>query len=40
MAGLPNTILIDRRGRVAAVYVGAVQAGDLTPVLALLTAEK
>jgi cytochrome c biogenesis protein CcmG/thiol:disulfide interchange protein DsbE len=28
MAGLPTTILVDRNGRVAQTYVGAVQRAD------------
>lgn len=39
-SSLPSTIVIDRQGRVAAVYVGAVQTGDLTPVLTSLVGEK
>jgi peroxiredoxin len=39
VAGLPFTALIDRRQRVAAVYVGAVTAKDLQPVLGRLAAE-
>ncbi len=39
VAGLPFTALIDRRQRVAAVYVGAVTPRDLQPVLDRLAAE-
>lgn len=39
-AALPSTVVVDRQGRVAAVYVGAVQAGDLQPVLTSLIAQK
>ncbi len=37
---LPSTVIIDRQGRVAAVYVGPVLDGDLQPVLSTLSAEK
>lgn len=37
--GLPLTVLIDRRGRVAAVYVGLVQPSRLKPAIAALVAE-
>jgi peroxiredoxin len=40
MAGLPATVLIDRAGRVAAVYTGALAPGDLTPALDRLVAEQ
>lgn len=40
LVGLPNTIVIDKHGKVAAVYVQAVVPGDLQPVLNALTAEK
>jgi peroxiredoxin len=40
LVGLPNTVVIDKQGRVAAVYVGAVQPADLQPVLDALSAEK
>ena len=33
MAALPSTVVIDKRGRVAAVYVGAVLPKDLTAAL-------
>ena len=36
LVGLPDTIVIDRQGRVAAVYIGVVAQGDLDPVLAEL----
>ncbi len=39
MAALPSTVVIDKRGRVAAVYVGAVLPADLTPALDALTEE-
>jgi len=39
IAGLPATVLVDKRGRVAAVYSGQVLPKDLTPALDLLTAE-
>lgn len=39
-AALPDTVLIDRQGRVAAVYVGPVTQGDLKPVLTALANEK
>jgi peroxiredoxin len=39
-SSLPSTVVIDKLGRVAAVYVGAVQAGDLAPVLTTLVDEK
>ena len=39
MAALPSTVVIDRQGRVAAVYVGAVLPKDLTSALDELTAE-
>lgn len=37
--GLPVTTVVDRAGRVAAVYVGALQRGDITLVLQRLAAE-
>lgn len=40
LVGLPNTVVIDKHGRVAAVYVGAVQPADLQPVLDALSAEQ
>ena len=39
-SSLPSTVVIDREGKVAAVYVGAVQTGDLQPVLTSLVTEK
>lgn len=39
-SSLPSTVILDRKGRVAAVYVGPVLAGDLRPVLRTLGAEK
>ncbi|MGI8881537.1 MAG: TlpA family protein disulfide reductase [Jatrophihabitans sp.] len=39
LQGLPNTVVIDKQGKVAAVYVGSVQPGDLEPVLTSLAAE-
>jgi thiol-disulfide isomerase/thioredoxin len=40
LQGLPNTVVIDKQGRVAAVYVGNVLPADLEPVLASLTTER
>jgi peroxiredoxin len=37
---LPFTVLIDEQGRVAAVYLGAVASGDLTPTLNTLLKEQ
>jgi thiol-disulfide isomerase/thioredoxin len=37
--GLPDTVILDRRGRVAAVYAGAVLPADLTPALDRLDTE-
>jgi peroxiredoxin len=37
--GLPATVLIDRRGRVAAIYSQAVQPADIIPVLSRLVNE-
>jgi peroxiredoxin len=37
---LPSTVVIDRAGRVAAVYSGPVQQGDLQPVVTALAREK
>lgn len=37
--GLPVTVLIDRAGRVAAVYLGAVQEADIRPALKRLASE-
>jgi len=39
IGGLPVTVLIDRAGRVAAVYVGAVQQADIEPALQRLSSE-
>jgi peroxiredoxin len=39
MAALPSTVVIDKQGRVAAVYVGSVLPADLTPALDALTHE-
>jgi thiol-disulfide isomerase/thioredoxin len=39
IAGLPATVLVDRQGRVAAVYSGQVLPKDLTPALDALAAE-
>lgn len=39
MAALPSTVVIDKHGRVAAVYVGSVLPADLTPALDELTRE-
>ena len=37
---LPSTVVIDRQGKVAAVYAGPVQQGDLQPVVTALAREK
>ena len=37
---LPSTVVIDRAGRVAAVYSGLVQQGDLQPVVTALARER
>jgi thiol-disulfide isomerase/thioredoxin len=37
--GMPQTVLIDRQGRVAAAYVGIVQPSQIKPALATLVAE-
>lgn len=37
--GLPLTVLIDKRGRVAAAYVGITQPSKLKPAIATLVAE-
>ena len=37
---LPSTVVIDRQGKVAAVYTGPVQQGDLQPVLTALARGK
>jgi peroxiredoxin len=39
LGGLPATVLIDKQGRVAAVYTGAMLPADLNPALDSLTAE-
>jgi peroxiredoxin len=39
LAGLPATVVIDKQGRVAAVYVGSVLPKDLTPALDTLVRE-
>lgn len=39
MAALPSTVVIDKQGRVAAVYVGSVLPADLTPALDELAKE-
>jgi thiol-disulfide isomerase/thioredoxin len=39
IVGLPATVLIDKQGKVAAVYTGALAPKDITPVLDTLTAE-
>ena len=39
IAGLPATVLVDRKGKVAAVYTGAMLSTDLEPVLDRLEAE-
>ena len=39
LTGLPDTVVVDKQGRVAAVYVGPVTPGDLQPVLTTLAAE-
>lgn len=39
MAALPSTVVIDKQGRVAAVYVGSVLPADLTPALDQLVRE-
>ena len=39
MAALPSTVVIDKQGRVAAVYVGAVLPADLNPALDQLVRE-
>jgi thiol-disulfide isomerase/thioredoxin len=38
--GLPVTALLDRQGRVAAVYTGGLLAPDIEPVVVQLAAEK
>jgi len=39
MAGVPTTILVDRRGRVAKTYVGAMEENDLRRDIAVLLEE-
>lgn len=39
IAGLPATVLVDRQGKVAAVYTGAMLPADLNPVLDRLATE-
>jgi peroxiredoxin len=39
MRGLPATVVIDKQGRVAGVFLGAVLAGDIEPVIDTLLAE-
>lgn len=39
VVGLPDTVVVDKQGRVAAVYVGPLTPGDLKPVLASLAKE-
>lgn len=39
-SAIPSTIVLDREGRVAAVYTGAVKQEDLRDVLGMLTAEE
>jgi peroxiredoxin len=39
MRGLPATVVIDKQGKVAGVFVGPVLAGDVNPVVATLLAE-
>jgi thiol-disulfide isomerase/thioredoxin len=38
--GLPVTVVIDREGRVAAAYLGAVAYGDIGPAVTTLAAER
>lgn len=40
VAGLPQTVLIDKHGRVAAVYISIVQPSKLKPAIARLVAER
>ncbi len=37
LPSLPSTVVIDKQGRVAAVYVGPIASGDLEPVLTALS---
>ncbi len=39
LVGLPDTVVVDKQGRVAAVYVGPLTPGDLKPILAALAKE-
>lgn len=39
MRGLPATVVLDKHSRVAAVFVGAILAGDIDPVIEKLLAE-
>jgi thiol-disulfide isomerase/thioredoxin len=39
IAGLPATVIIDKQGRVAAVYTGIVLPADITPAIDTLSAE-
>lgn len=38
-SGMPQTVLVDKQGRVAAAYVGIVQPSQLKPAIATLVAE-
>jgi cytochrome c biogenesis protein CcmG, thiol:disulfide interchange protein DsbE len=40
MAGVPTTILVDRQGRVAKTYEGAVSEGDFRTDVGVLLAER
>lgn len=40
MKGLPASVVVDKKGRVAGVFLGSMLAGDIDPVLAQLTAEQ
>jgi cytochrome c biogenesis protein CcmG/thiol:disulfide interchange protein DsbE len=40
MAGVPTTVLVDRQGRVAKTYVGAVRQGDFKTDVEVLLAER
>jgi thiol-disulfide isomerase/thioredoxin len=39
LQGLPDTVIVDKHGRVAATYIGLVQTGDLEAALTSLTSE-
>lgn len=39
LVGLPDTVVVDKQGRVAAVYVGPLTPGDLQPILTSLAKE-